>query len=101
MLDLIPFNKTGIQLNVYSINRGDSIPCQTAYPAARQTGQGWSASSTATYGTPVVAKDGIGAVTDPLYIWNNTGIETSDPRYIVPGQYSPDDCGHGLLIGTF
>jgi hypothetical protein len=100
-MQYIPFNKTGIQLNVYSINRGDSIPCQTAYPAARQTGHGWSASSTAAYGTPVVPKDGIGDVTDPLYIWNNRGTETSDPSYIALGQYSPDDCGHGELIEAF
>jgi hypothetical protein len=42
--------RRGVQLNVFSINRKDSIPCQTAYPAARQTGQGWSGSSKAPYG---------------------------------------------------
>src|SRR5258707_1740039 len=28
--------KTGVQLNVFSINFKGQIPCQTAYPAARQ-----------------------------------------------------------------
>ena len=94
-------NKTGIQLNVYSINRNDSIPCQVAYPAARQTGQGWSASSTAPYGNPVVTRDGTGAVTEGVYIWGNTGTETTDPGYVDLGQYSPDDCGNGKLITEF
>jgi hypothetical protein len=99
-MDDIP-GKTGVLLNVFSINRKDSIPCQTAYPAARQTGQGWNASSKATYGTPVVGKDGVGAVTDPLYIWNNSGTETSDPGYVGLNQYAPDECGNGKLIGEF
>jgi hypothetical protein len=99
-MDDIP-GKTGVQLNVFSINRKDSIPCQTAYPAARQIGQGWSASSPTAYGTPIVERDGIGAVTDPLYIWNNTGTETSDAGYVGLNQYAPDDCGNGKLIGEF
>ncbi|MBV9274338.1 MAG: hypothetical protein JO333_10620, partial [Verrucomicrobia bacterium] len=45
-MDDIP-SKSGVELNVFSINRKGNIPCQTAYPAARQTGQGWSALSTA------------------------------------------------------
>jgi hypothetical protein len=100
-MDDIPFDKTGVQLNVFSINRKDSIPCQTAYPAARQIGQGWSASSKVPYGTPVVQKDGIGAVTDPIYVWNNTGAETSDPNYVGLNQYGPDECGNGQKIETF
>jgi hypothetical protein len=100
-MDDIPFGKTGVQLNVFSINRKDSIPCQTAYPAARQIGQGWSASSKLPYGAPVVQKDGIGAVTDPVYVWNNTGTETADPNYVGLNQYAPDECGNGELIGTF
>jgi hypothetical protein len=94
-------NKTGVQLNVYSINRDDSIPCQVAYPAARQVGQGWSASSTASYGNPVVADDGTGAVTEGVYIWGNTGSETTDPNYVGLDQYSPDDCGNGKLVTEF
>jgi hypothetical protein len=99
-IDDIP-NKSGIQLNVFSINRRDSISCQTAYPAARQTGQGWSATSTATYGTPVVEKDGTGDVTDPLCVWSNSGTETNDPGYVALNQYKPDHCGNGEKIGTF
>jgi hypothetical protein len=94
-------NKTGIQLNVYSINRNDSIPCQTGYPAARQTGQGWSSSSSATYGNPVVSQDGIGAVTEGVWIWGNTGTETTDPNYVGIDQFSPDECGNGQLIGKY
>ena len=97
----IPWGKAGIQLNVFSINRADSIPCQTGYPAAHQTGQGWSASSNATFGNPVVSYDGTGAVLDPLYVWGNTGTETSDPEYVALNQYSPDDCGFGEQIGVF
>jgi hypothetical protein len=99
-MDDIP-SKTGIGLCVFSINRADSIPCQTAYPAARQTGQGWSASSRATYGNPVVAQDGKGAVTEGVYIWGNTGSETADPGYVGSTQYSPDDCGNGKLVTEF
>ena len=94
-------NGTGVQLNVYSINRKTSIPCQTGYPAARQTGQGWSASSTARYGNPVVPQDGIGAVTEGVYIWGNTGGETTDPNYVSLDQYSPDECGNGQLISNY
>jgi hypothetical protein len=99
-MDDIP-NKSGVQLNVFSISRKDSIPCQTAYPAARQTGQGWSASSSETYGTPEVTKDGVGDVTDPLYVWNNTGTETTDPNYVYLNQFEPDQCHNGEKIGTF
>jgi uncharacterized protein (UPF0333 family) len=100
-MDDIPNDKNGINLTVFSINRADSIPCQTGYPAARQTGQGWSASSSATYGHPVVAQDGKGAVTEGVYIWGNTGSETTDPNYVGLDQYSPDDCGNGELVTNF
>ena len=100
-MDDIPFGKIGVQLNVFSINRKDSIPCQTAYPAAHQLGQGWNASSKVPYGTPVVHKDGIGAVTDPVYVWNNTGTETSDANYVGLNQYAPDECGNGQLLVNY
>jgi hypothetical protein len=94
-MDDIPGGKSGISLTVYSINRAtNSLPCQTAYPAARQTGQGWSASSKATYGNPVV-------VTEGVYIWGNTGSETTDPYYVGLDQYAPDDCGNHELVGNF
>jgi hypothetical protein len=97
----IPWGKSGIQLNVFSINRADSIACQIAYPAARQTGFGWSSSSQTPFGNPPVAIDGVGQISDPLYVWNNTGTETSDPNYVALNQYTPDDCGNGEAIGTF
>ena len=101
-MDLIPGGKSAVSLTVYSINRVDSIPCQTAYPAARQTGQGWSASSNATYGNPVVPQDGTGAVTEGVWIWNNTGSATTDPStYVGLNQYSPDDCGNGQLVTDY
>jgi hypothetical protein len=94
-------NKTGVQLNVYSINRSTSIPCQTGYPAARQTGQGWSAASTAKYGNPVVSQNGTGAITEGVYIWGNTGGETTDPNYVSIFQFAPDECGNGQLISKY
>jgi hypothetical protein len=99
-MDNIPF-KFGIFMTVYSINRTDSIPCQTGYPAAHQTGQGWSAVSTASYGHPLVSKDGTGAVPDPVYIWNNTGAEITNPSYVGIYQFTPDQCGNNEKIGTF
>jgi hypothetical protein len=100
-MDDIPYGRNGINLTVFSINRADSIPCQTAYPAARQTGQGWSASSNVPYGNPVVSQDGTGAVTEGVYIWGNIGSETTDPNYVGLDQYSPDDCGNGELVTNF
>jgi hypothetical protein len=100
-MDFIPEGKQGINLTVFSINRASSIPCQTAYPAARQTGQGWSASSKATYGNPVVPQDGTGAVTEGVYIWGNTGSMTTDPNYVGLDQYAPDECGNGMLVTDF
>jgi hypothetical protein len=52
-------------------------------------------------GTLVVEKDGIGAVTDPIYVWNNTGTGTSGPRYVGLNQYGPDECGNGQLIENY
>ncbi|MBV8101679.1 MAG: hypothetical protein JOZ31_21260 [Verrucomicrobia bacterium] len=100
-MDDLPFHKLGILLTIYSIDRRDSIPCQTAYPAAHQTGQGWSAASTAQYGHPALSKDGTGAVPDPIYIWNNTGTETTDPGYVGVYQFTPDECGNHEKIDTF
>jgi hypothetical protein len=89
--------KSAIIFDVFSIN---VIGCQTAYPAARQVGQGWSASSTATYGNPVIPQDGIGAVTEGVYIWNNTGAATTDPNFILLNQ-PPDQCGNGQLVSNY
>jgi hypothetical protein len=100
-MDNIPYNKLGVFLTVFSITRLDSIPCQTGYPAAHQTGQGWSAVSTAAYGHPVVARDGTGAVPDPIFVWNNTGTETEDPGYVGIYPFLPDECGNHQQISTY
>jgi hypothetical protein len=50
-------------------------PCRTSYPAPHQVGQ---------------SHDGSAPITEPLYIWNNTGFQN-------PGDedYSPNECGPG------
>jgi hypothetical protein len=101
VIDDIPYNKLGFYLTVYSITRKDSIPCQTSYPAAHQTGQGWSAASTAAYGNPVVKKDGTGAIPDPIFVWGNTGSETEDPGYVGAYPFLPDECGNHQKIDTY
>jgi hypothetical protein len=98
---------TAIVLNVQQISRGSFFPCQTGYPANRQTGIGWSASSSSTYGTPAlvgqtfngqpITDDGIGEVSDPVYCWNDTNNATF---YVGVSQYTPDDCGNGLLASV-
>jgi hypothetical protein len=118
-MDDLP-GKTGVLLNVFSITRGMNDGaggefCPVNYPAPRQTGWGWSASSSAYWGagydtTPSLlvggnpgyfAPDGTGATLDPLYVWNNTGGETSDPGYVGTQTYYPDNCGNGQTIGTY
>jgi hypothetical protein len=117
----IPYNKTGFILNVFSITRGMNDGsggsfCPIAYPAPHQTGWGWSVGSSSYWGigddsnTSVLvggtspgafAPDGTGATLDPLYIWGNSGTETSDPNYVATQTYFPDDCGDGESIGTY
>jgi hypothetical protein len=100
-MDDIPYGKTQIELNVYSIQWPGQIPCQTAYPAARQVGYGWSASSTTPFGNPVVLQDGIGQAQNPVYVWDNTGDATTDPAYVGPVDFSSDGCGNGLYASQF
>lgn len=97
--DQIP-SKSTIGLNVQNINRGGSVGgCQTAYPANRQVGSGWSSGSSVTYGNPVVTQDGTGYILDPFYIWNNTGAGgQSWANFMFLAQYSPDNCGNGLCM---
>ena len=90
--------KSAIIFDVFAITRS---PCQTGYPAARQVGQGWSASSTATYGNPVIPQDRIGAVTEGVYIWNNTGAATTDPDFIELNPDPDGECGNGQLISNY
>lgn len=90
--------KTPIVLTILSINRRVAIPCQTAYPAARQTGQGWSESSQAPSGNPVVTANGLGSATEGVYIWDNTG---SGATGVGLSQFTPDECGNGQKIGDY
>jgi hypothetical protein len=120
-MDDIPWGKNGIQLNVFSITRGMNDGeggefCPLNYPAPRQTGWGWSASSTAYWGAGddtnpgllvggkspgAFAPDGQGAVVDPVYVWNNSGAETSDPNYVGTQTYEPDNCGNNQTIDKY
>ena len=40
-------------------------------------------------------------MTEGVYIWGNTGSETTDPYYVGLDQYAPDDCGNHELVGNF
>jgi len=117
----IPWNKTGIMLNVFSITRGmndgaGGVFCPLAYPAPRQVGWGWNSGGSAEFGVGddtqanrlvgdsspgLFGADGIGAVLDPVHIWGNSGTETTDPHYVGTQTYEPDNCGHGNLIATY
>src|SRR5262249_19358795 len=60
--------------------------------------------STATFGHPVVTQDGIGAVTEGMWIWGNTGSATTTGNQVdLFGltQYTPDECGNGQLVGNY
>lgn len=67
------YNKASIIFCVFSTNEYTGYTgTQTAWPAARQVGQGWSASSSNTYGNPTVPLDGTGEITSGIWVWNNT-----------------------------
>lgn len=91
----------GINFGVFNISFLSTVPCQTAYPAARQVGQGWSSSSSVPYGHPVVTADGVGEVTEGVYIWNNTGAGPQNSDFIQLNQPSQDDCGNGQLVSNY
>jgi hypothetical protein len=89
------------------------IFCPLQYPAPHQTGWGWSASSSAYWGTGddtnpsqlvggkspgAFAPNGTGAILDPIYVWGNTGTETSDPGYVGTQTYCPDNCSNNMSI---
>jgi hypothetical protein len=87
-------SKAEVTLSVFSTRRKCSIPCQTSYPAARQTGQGWKGAGG--YDYPSVPQDGTGYFTDPVYIWNNSGT-----CEVILNQYEPDECGNGQLLTKY
>jgi hypothetical protein len=103
VMDAIP-GKSSVLLECQQINRNSGPgACQTSYPANRQCGIGWSARSAATYGHPVVTSDGTGEISDPIYIWGNTGSggSSSASGYVNLNGFSPDSCGNGLQISQF
>jgi hypothetical protein len=77
--------KSEISLTVFNIRRSSQfVPCQKNYPAARQIGQSF--------------KNGL-RVTDPLYIWGNTGGGNYDAPGII--DYEPDQCGNGQRCSDY
>jgi hypothetical protein len=83
-------NKGSVQFACFSITQYD---CFTQYPIPRQVGQSWSGGS-GSYSYPQDSGDGSGYITDPVYIWGNTG----GTAYNSPGtwDFTPDNCGNGL-----
>ena len=74
-------NKSEILLTVFSIRRACGwTDCCVSYPCIRQVGQ---------------SHDGVGYITDPVYIWGNTGTSA-----IGLAQY-PDQCGNGQVIADY
>ena len=78
-------DKSEILMTVFNIRRrGNQIPCQTKYPAARQIGQSF--------------RNG-GPGTEPVYIWGNYGGGNFNNPGIVDWQ--PDECGQGQLAADY
>jgi len=77
--------KAEILMTVFNIRRSSQfVPCQTSYPASRQIGR--------TYRNGAM-------LTDPLYLWGNTGGGNYDNPGIV--DYEPDECGNGQLVANY
>lgn len=91
--------KFSLWFTVFNINRLGQTACQVTYPAARQVGQGWIGAGGYSY--PSVPADGTGYITDPVYIWGNTGAGTSGANFFGLDQYAPDECGNGQLVGDY
>lgn len=73
-------NKPEITMIVQNLRRNAGpYPCWPVYPAPHQVGQSHNGTTT---------------VTDPVYIWNNTGTGSSTPSI---ADYSPNECGAGAL----
>jgi hypothetical protein len=91
------FDKQAITMTCQMIQQANTGICQTAYPAARQVGYGWSASSSTGYGNPVLTRNGLGQIQDPCYIWDNTG----DGASRIGVTDVTDNCGNGLKARDF
>jgi hypothetical protein len=71
-------NKSEMNMTVQNLRRNSGpYPCWTTYPAPRQVGQ---------------SHNGTNYITDPVYIWGNTGTGNSAPGL---SDYSPNECGSG------
>ncbi|MBX3269918.1 MAG: hypothetical protein KF729_06635 [Sandaracinaceae bacterium] len=78
-------DKPEIFMTIQNLRRdAGPYPCWTEYPAPRQVGQG---------------HDGAMPVTDPVYLWGNTGGGNYDAPAV--GDYDPDECGNGLRAADF
>jgi hypothetical protein len=95
--------KANFLFGVFNINqKPNAVPCQTAYPAARQLGQSWKGAGGYSYSTSgTAAVDGTGYYLDPVYLWGNTGGGSTSSSWIGLDQYTPDACGNGQLIGNY
>jgi hypothetical protein len=89
--------KQAITMTCQMIQQANTGICQTAYPASRQVGYGWSASSSTGYGNPVLSRNGTGQIQDPCYIWDNSGEGASRIGVVDVS----DNCGNGLKARDF
>jgi hypothetical protein len=77
-------SKSSILLTVWNIRRTSAyIPCQTAWLALHQVGQGYQS----------------GLVSDPVYIWSNSGGTIWERPGI--GDWQPDQCGNGQVSDNY
>ncbi len=77
-------NKPEIVMTVQNVNRrAGSYGCWSSYPAPHQVGQ---------------SHNGNSSITDPMYIWNNTGTGSPNPGI---SSYSPNECGTSLSSSDF
>lgn len=71
--------------------------CYTNYPIPRQVGQSWSGGS-GSYSYPQLPSDGSGYITDPVYVWGNTGTG----NYNTIGYFdNTNTCGNSDSSATF
>jgi hypothetical protein len=77
-------NKPVVNMTVQNLRRSAGpYPCWKTYPAPHQVGQSHNGSS---------------AVTDPFYIWGNTGSGSQSPSI---SDYDQDSCGTGNTSANF
>ena len=75
-------DKTELYMTVQNIRRNSGpYPCWTSYPAPHQVGQ---------------SHDGFSEITEPVYIWDNSGGGISGV-----GDYEPDECDNGQTVTDY